>query len=238
MFDVPGALILIPVPLGELPAAACLPATVILTVLELDHFIAESAKSARAFLRTITKRPLSQIDIQELHERMDASYVDQLLAPIAAGKSVGVLSEAGMPCIADPGQLVVRAAHERGVKVVPLVGPTSIALALAASGLGGQRFTFHGYLPVKDEPLRKAIQTLEHDASANDATQIMIEAPYRNDRLLKFMISTCRPTTRLVVAVDLTLPNEMIVAKSIDRWRKEPLPSIDRRPAVFLIGAN
>ncbi len=234
----PGALILIPVPLGDLPGTDCLPAPAISTVLGLDHFIAESAKSARAFLKTITTRPLNQYQILELHERMAAPYIEQLFAPINAGKSVGLLSEAGMPCIADPGQVVVRAAHERGIRVVPLIGPTSIALALAASGLIGQRFTFHGYLPVKDEPLRKAIQTLERDAATHRATQIMIEAPYRNDRVLRFLVDTCCPTTRLVVAVDITLPDEQILAKTIERWRQDPLPSIDRRPAVFLIGTD
>ncbi len=163
----PGALILIPVPLGDLPATDCLPAPAISTVLGLDHFIAESAKSARAFLKTIATRPLNQYQILELHQRVDAPYIEQLFAPINAGKSVGLLSEAGMPCIADPGQIVVRAAHERGIRVMPLIGPTSIALALAASGLVGQRFTFHGYLPVKDEPLRKAIQALEQDAATH-----------------------------------------------------------------------
>ena len=234
----PGELILIPVPLGPVPAADCLPAPVISKVLALEHFIAESAKSARAFLKTITARPVNEFAIVEIDRHMDASRIAALFAPIEAGKSVGLLSDAGMPCIADPGQLLVRAAHERGVRVVPLVGPTSIILALAASGLIGQRFTFHGYLPVKDEPLREAIVKLERDARESRTTQIMIEAPYRNDRLLKILIETCRTATQLVVAIDLTLPGEAIFAKTIDRWRKDPLPTIDRRPAVFLVGAD
>ncbi len=236
--DVQGELILIPVPLGPVPAGDCLPAPVIAKVLALEHFIAESAKSARAFLKTITARPVSELHIVEIDRHMGALHIAALFAPIEAGKSVGLLSEAGMPCIADPGQLLVRAAHERGIRVVPLVGPTSIALALAASGLIGQRFTFHGYLPVKDEPLREAILKLERDAWDSRTTQIMIEAPYRNDRLLKILIGTCRGATHLVAAVDLTLPCEAIIAKTIERWRKDPLPSIDRHPAVFLIGAD
>jgi 16S rRNA (cytidine1402-2'-O)-methyltransferase len=238
MTDVAGKLILIPVPLGAMPAAECLPAPVLSTVRSLEHFIAESAKSARAFLKTLTSRKVSELSIHELRERMDAADIERLLAPLLAGHSVGLLSEAGMPCIADPGQIVVRAAHERGIRVEPLVGPTAIILALAGSGLVGQRFAFHGYLPVKDEPLRAAIEKLERDAREHHATQIMIEAPYRNDRLLKILIETCRPATRVVVAADLTMPSQAIIAKTVERWRKEPLPTLDRRPAVFLIGTD
>lgn len=234
----PGKLILIPVPLGAMSAADCLPAPVIATVRSLEHFIAESAKSARAFLKPIASRPVSELSIHELRERMDAVDIDRLLAPLQAGHSVGLLSEAGMPCIADPGQILVRAAHERGIRVEPLIGPTAIVLALAGSGLIGQRFAFHGYLPVKDEPLRAAIEKLERDAREQHATQIMIEAPYRNDRLLKILIATCRPATRVVVAADLTLPSEVILARTVERWRREPLPMLDRRPAVFLIGSD
>jgi 16S rRNA (cytidine1402-2'-O)-methyltransferase len=231
-------LILIPVPLGDMPAADCLPAPVLAMVRSLDHFIVESAKSARAFLKTLSSRPVSELNIHELRERMDPVDIDRLLAPLAAGHSVGLLSEAGMPCIADPGQILVRAAHERGIRVEPLIGPTAIVLALAGSGLIGQRFAFHGYLPVKDEPLRAAIEKLERDARDHHAAQIMIEAPYRNDRLLKFLVETCRPATRVVVAADLTLPSEVIIAKTVERWRKEPSPPLDRRPAVFLIGTD
>ncbi|MSQ21023.1 MAG: SAM-dependent methyltransferase [Betaproteobacteria bacterium] len=234
----PGKLILIPVPLGTMPAADCLPAPVLATVRSLQHFIAESAKTARAFLKTITSRPVSELSIHKLRESMDKADIDRLLAPLQAGHSVGLLSEAGMPCIADPGQILVRAAHERGIRVEPLVGPTAIVLALAASGLIGQRFAFHGYLPVKEEPLRSAIEILERNALEHHATQIMIEAPYRNDRLLKILMATCRPATRVVVAADLTLPSETILAKTVERWRKEPMPALDRRPAVFLIGID
>jgi len=233
-----GELVLVPAPLGDLPLADCLPAPALERVRSLAHFIAESARTARAVLKPLADRPVSTLDIRELPRQPDAAAIGRLLAPIEAGHSVGLLSEAGLPSIADPGQVIVLAAHERAIRVVPLVGPSSILLAIAASGLLPQRFAFHAYLPVKDAPLRVALRQLERDAAARGEVQAWIEAPYRNDRMVGVVLETCRPDTRFAIAADLTLPGEWIASATIGTWRARPRPALDRRPAVFMLAAG
>lgn len=228
-----GVLYLVPTPLGR--GASPIPLEVQRTVCELDGFIAESAKNARQFLKAIGyPRPLAEVPIQELNEHTPAAMLGSLLGPVRAGKRIGVVSDAGSPAVADPGSTLVALAHREGLRVVPLVGPSAILLALMASGLEGQRFCFHGYVPVEREACALALRALEARSAAERSTQIFIEAPYRNDRLLKILLDTCRDETLLCIATDLTLPRESIATKSVLLWR-QATPQLDRRPSVFLL---
>lgn len=240
-----GTLHLIPVPLTELvdaDPAQSLPAAVLPVIRELRHFIVENAKSARAFLKTVGMPvAIAELDIRELPGRgklgksgANAQELDALLAPLQAGAPIGLLSEAGCPAVADPGADLVHRAHRLGYRVIPHIGPSSLLLALMASGLGGQRFAFHGYLP-QDEPERqKAIKKLENTSKSADQTQIVIETPYRNASLYSSLIQHLHPETRLCLAVALTTPEESIRTLPVSAWRKAPPPSFDKRPAVFL----
>jgi len=220
----------IPTPLGGAAADALAPSA-LRTVATLGDFAVENAKSARAFLGEIGMQ-VRDLNIQEIGED-----VRPLLQPLREGRPLGLLSEAGCPAIADPGAALVEAAHREGFRVVPLVGPSSIALALMASGLEGQRFAFCGYLP--REPLKRKmrIKELENRSLRERETEIFIETPYRNDVLLEALCGSCRDTTRLCVAADLTLATQTIASKTIAQWRREPAP-VGRRPAVFLLLAN
>ena len=216
----------IPTPLGGSPVDA-LPAPVIKQIKELSDFVVENAKSARAFLGALGM-PVREVSIKVVDDEPDP------LAPLRAQRSLGLLSEAGCPAIADPGARIVEAAHAEGFRVVPLVGPSSIVLALMASGLEGQRFAFCGYLPREDAERKKRIRELEARSRKEKETEIFIETPYRNDVLLAALLEACKPDTRLCVAADLTLPGETITTKRVADWRKTP---IGRRPAVFLLQA-
>ncbi len=223
------ALYLVPAALGGTPAQV-LPATTIETVRTLRDFAVEDAKSARAFLAALGMPcPVRELRIATLDA--DAST---LLAPLRAGRSVGVLSEAGSPGVADPGQVLVAAAHAAGFRVAPLVGPSSLLLALMASGLEGQRFAFRGYLPRAAPERALRIRALEKWSRVESETQIFIETPYRNDVLLAALLECCAPATRLCVAIHLTLPDEEIATRSIAQWR-QARATIGRRPAVFLL---
>lgn len=219
----------IPAPLGG-RAADALPASAIETVRGLRDFAVENAKSARAFLAAL-KMPCP---IQELHITEIGKDILALLVPLRAGQPMGLLSEAGCPAIADPGALVVEAAHREGFRVVPLIGPSSIVLALMASGLEGQRFAFCGYLPREPAERKRRIKELEKRSHRERETQIFIETPYRNDALIAALLETCAPSTRLCLAADLTLPNENIATREIADWRKRP-PRPGKRPSVFLL---
>jgi 16S rRNA (cytidine1402-2'-O)-methyltransferase len=225
----PGVLYAIPTPLGGSPAAA-LPGPALEIVRTLRDFTVENAKSARAFLKEVGMPvPLQALSIAEIgHDHASP------IAKLVAGTSVGLLSEAGCPAIADPGARIVEAAHAAGVRVVPLVGPSSVILALMASGLEGQRFAFCGYLPREAEERRERIRALESRSRREQETQIFIETPYRNDVMLAALLETCQPGTRLCVASDLTLPSETVRTQGIGAWRKAP-PVIGKRPTVFLL---
>lgn len=234
----PGTLYLIPVPLGATATGQVLPASVVATARSLVDFVAENAKSARAFLKSLpVERPLTEISIHELSEHTKAVELPALLAPLLAGRDVGLISEAGCPGVADPGAALVELAHRKGIRVVPLVGPSSLLLALMASGLSGQQFAFHGYLPVKDEARAQRLRELEKESRQQQRTQIFIETPYRNRRLFDTLLAVCSPATRLCLAVDLTLESEKVLTRPIGEWRRQPAPEIDRRPAVFLLQA-
>ena len=210
----------IPTPLGGEPQEVLSPST-IQTIRGLRHFVVENAKSARAFLGALGM-PVRELIIEEIGN-------DHL-----RGDDIGLLSEAGCPAIADPGAALIEAAHAKGYKVVPLVGPSSIVMALMASGLEGQRFAFCGYLPREAVDRKKRIKELENRSKREDETEIFIETPYRNDALLGALLESCQPQARLCVAIDLTLPSESVTTKTVAEWRRTKA-AIGRRPAVFLL---
>jgi 16S rRNA (cytidine1402-2'-O)-methyltransferase len=219
----------IPSPLGGLPEEV-LPTSVLERVRSLNDFVVENAKSARAFLSEV-RMPVAirQLQIREIDEKPES-----LLQPLRDGRPLGLLSEAGCPAIADPGASLVEAAQREGFRVVPLVGPSSITLALMASGLEGQRFAFCGYLPREVDARKQRIRVLEARSRSERETEIFIETPYRSDALLAALLESCKAETRLCIAADLTLPSESIATRSISQWRRETA-SIGRRPAVFLL---
>lgn len=233
-----GRLFLIPVPLGPSPVDSVLPQPVRDCARRLQHFVAENAKSARAFLKTLpSDTPLQQIEIHELNEHTSPNALPDLLAPLLAGMDVGLISEAGCPAVADPGANLVALAHKQGIQVLPMIGPSSILLALMGSGLSGQNFAFHGYLPAKDDLRQKKLRELEKDSRQEKRTQIFIETPYRNRQMHETLLNTCAPSTKICIATDLTLSSEYIVTRTPAEWRKQELPNIDRRPTVFLLQA-
>lgn len=214
-----GTLYLIPVPLGPVAPDACLPPDTLAVARRLEHFVVERAKTARAHLKSMGHpRPLQALQIEELNEHTPATAILPLLAPLKAGQDVGLLSEAGCPAVADPGAALVMAAHRDNLPVVPLIGPSSILLALMASGLGGQRFAFHGYLPAKEPERSQTIRALELAARRDKATQLFIETPYRSAALMAALASTLSPTTLLSVGADLSLPGQLIQTRSVKHW--------------------
>jgi 16S rRNA (cytidine1402-2'-O)-methyltransferase len=219
----------IPTPLGGAPSDA-LPAPAIEQVKRIKDFAVENAKNARAFLGAIGM-PVRELNIKVIGED------SELIAVLREGRDLGLLSEAGCPAIADPGAQLVEAAHREGFKVVPLIGPSSIVLALMASGLEGQRFAFCGYLPREAPERARRIRELEQRSKRESETEIFIETPYRNDALLAALMETCAPQTKLCVAADLTLATESVTTKTIQEWRRAKA-AIGRRPAVFLLLAD
>ncbi|MEO8302842.1 MAG: SAM-dependent methyltransferase [Betaproteobacteria bacterium] len=231
-----GRLYLVPNLLGVVAPEAVLPARTIDVARSLAHYIVENAKPARAFLKSLEPAlPLREIGIVELGASPSQERCAELLAPTRSGKDIGLLSDAGCPAIADPGALVVREAHHEGIAVVPLSGPSSIVLALMASGMNGQGFAFHGYLPVRSEARAEALRRLEADSRSTGFAQMCIETPYRNPVLLAAMIDVLHPATRLCVAVDLTLPTESVVSRPIASWHAAEVARYARRPAIFVL---
>ena len=221
-----GTLYMIPCPISdETEPWDVLPAANRAVMDGLDYFIVENVRTARRFLsRAGIARPIDTLEFRELNEHTIAgAAVEELIAPLLAGRSAGMISEAGVPGVADPGALAAEACHRRGIRVVPLVGPSSILLALMASGLNGQSFAFNGYLPVKVPERARAVRMLERRAAAEGQSQLFIEAPYR-------------PATRLMVAVDITAPGERILTRTVEEWRRSGRPELNKRPALFAIG--
>lgn len=231
-----GILYLIPVPLGPSAPAAVLPAPVLATIRPLSHFVVENAKSARAFLKAAgTDLPLQALHLEELSEHTPENALTSLLSPLLAGHDLGLLSEAGCPAVADPGANLVALAQQLGIRIVPLVGPSSLLLALMASGLNGQRFAFHGYLPAKEGERTQALKALETESRKHRQTQLFIETPYRNQAMFEGILAACHPNTRFTVATDLTLESESVVTRTVAEWKKTTPPDIQRRPTVFLL---
>lgn len=230
-----GTLYLVPSGLGGEDVAALLPPMTRDILAGLDCFIAENPRTARAFLKAAGyPRPLQGVGIKTLNEHTPQSRLAELLVPLENAKDCGLLSEAGCPAVADPGAELVRLAHAAGIRVVPLVGASALLLALMASGMNGQRFAFHGYVPVERAARAKRLVELESASDKQDITQIFIEAPYRNEALLDSILTSCRDDTLLCIATDLTLPAEMVRTQSILKWRSAR-PKLDRRPTVFLL---
>ena len=232
----PGTLYLVPSGLGDAPWECYLAPRTHGIATQLSHYIAENARTARAELKRLGHPlPLRDIRIAEIPQQLDAQTIETLLAPLHSGTDIGLMSEAGCPAVADPGALLVRRTHELGIRVVPLVGPSSILLGLMASGLDGQRFAFHGYLPARDPERGKRIQELEKESARLQQTQIFIEAPYRNRALFDALLARCQPRTRLCLATDLTLDSEQVTSLEIAAWRKREAPAFDKRPTIFLL---
>ena len=231
-----GALVLVPVALGETPWQAFLPVDAHARVSRLRHFVVETEKTARQQLKRLAHPgPLRELDIRALPQSGSEPELDALLAPTLAGEDVGLMSDAGCPGVADPGAQLVARAHALGVAVVPLVGPSSILLALMASGLNGQSFAFHGYLPVDEAERDKQISQLEDESRRLGRTQLFIETPYRNDRLYAALLGVCKPDTRLCLARDLTTRGEWIDTRTVSAWRRQAAPDLARRPTIFLM---
>ena len=234
-----GTLYLIPCTLGETDAVEVLPQHVIDIARNLNYYVVEQAKTARQFLSALKHvQPIQSLHFETLNEHTQANELDAMLSPLLAGHDVGIISEAGCPGIADPGAELVNLAHQKGIRVIPLVGPSSILLALMASGLNGQCFAFHGYLPIADADRKKSITTLEQESANKHQTQMFIETPYRNDRLYSALIEQCRPQTRLCIATDISLATEQIRTQSIAKWKASPPPAINKHPTLFLLLAG
>ena len=234
-----GRLLLLPAALSEdTPAEAVVPAAALQHLRTLTRFVVEDARTARRWLAACGHPgPMRELAMAELNEHTAASAIPALLDPLRAGHDVGLLSEAGVPAVADPGSALVAAAHAEGITVVPLVGPSSLLLALMASGLEGQRFRFVGYLPADAAARRAALVELERASMRGRETQLFIETPYRNEALLADVLATCKGSTRLAVAADLTGPGEWIRSAPIEEWKAKPV-AIGKRPAIFLLLAR
>jgi len=232
---VKGKLYLLPVTLGTKAFRHVIPDEVIKIICGLRHFIVEDIRSARRYLRLLDPSfPIDDSEFQVLNEHSSPGEISKLIDTVINGNDAGIMSEAGLPGIADPGSPLVMIAHRSGIEVKPLTGPSSIFLAIMASGLNGQSFTFNGYLPVKGPERTNSIRQLEKDASRG-ISQIFIETPYRNQKLFEEIIATCRPETRLCIAVDITAPSEYIKTLTIKEWANST-PDLSKRPAVFIIG--
>ncbi|MFI3264456.1 MAG: SAM-dependent methyltransferase [Rikenellaceae bacterium] len=234
-----GILYLIPCPIAEAGEVwDVLPAANKSVIDSLDYFIVENTRSARRFLsKTKVANPIDSLEFVELNEHSHSGIeIEKMVDPITEGRSAGVISEAGVPGVADPGALVVEACHRRGIKVVPLVGPSSIIMAMMASGLNGQSFAFNGYLPIKPPERGKAIRNFERRAQQEGQSQMFIEAPYRNVKLVEQLLSTLAPKTRLTIAMDITAPEEYILTQEVEKWRRTKMPDMNKRPAIFIIG--
>ncbi|WP_149276047.1 SAM-dependent methyltransferase [Pareuzebyella sediminis] len=230
-----GKLYLIPTTLGENEPLEVLPISIKRAVERIDHYIVENEKSARRFIKKISPRKSQPgLHISVLNKYTEAEEVPFLLKPCAEGYDVGIVSEAGCPGIADPGSAVVEIAHRKKIQVVPLVGPSSIILAVMASGMNGQNFAFNGYLPIDSGERKRSIKRLEKISRDTGQTQLFIETPYRNDKLLAELIKTLHPNTRLCIACDLTLASEFILTQTAGEWPDTDL-TLHKRPAIFLV---
>ncbi|WP_297691037.1 SAM-dependent methyltransferase [uncultured Eudoraea sp.] len=232
-----GKLYMIPTTLGENEPLEVLPISIKRIIEEIDHYIVENEKTARRFIKKISPRKSQpNLNIALLNKFTDPEIIPSFLDPCFEGKDVGVLSEAGCPGIADPGSEIARIAHQKGIAVVPLVGPSSIILALMASGLNGQNFAFNGYLPIENSERKRAIKRFEKISRENNQSQLFIETPYRNNSLFEEFVKTLSKETWLCIATDLTLPTEFIATKLAGNWIAESI-ELHKRPTIFIIQA-
>nr|WP_322623907.1 SAM-dependent methyltransferase [uncultured Flavobacterium sp.] len=231
-----GKLYLLPVPLGEdADPKNVLPETVARSIEFIDHYIVENEKTARRFIKAILptkKQP--DLKLSVLNKRTETSEHAGFLQPCMEGKNVGLMSEAGCPGVADPGAAIVKLAHEKGIQVVPLVGPSSILLAMMGSGMNGQSFAFNGYLPIDKGDKKTALKYFERTSEERGQSQLFIETPYRNNKLLEDLLQLLQPNTHLCIAADITLDTEFIKTKTVAQWKKDK-PDLHNRPAIFII---
>jgi len=231
-----GTLYMIPTTLGKTSSNNALPEFTLEIIRKLDVFAVENIQSASNFLRWVGDTvPEFKIDFFQLNKKTPEHEIFSFLKPLRAGRDMGVLSEAGAPGIADPGSILVKMAHKNGIRVVPLIGPSSILLAVMASGFNGQSFSFHGYLPIDQKGRKQTLIQIDGESRRHDRTQIFMEAPYRNNEMLKSILETCRPETRLCIATDITLETEFIQSKEIGEWKKIVLPDLHKRPTIFML---
>lgn len=230
------ALYLIPVTLGETSIDSVLPSKNHDIIVEIKHFIVENIRSARRFLKKVDKEiNIDDLTFYELNNHTDRTQIGSYLAPLEKGESMGIISEAGCPAIADPGADVVAIAQKKQLKVIPLVGPSSIIMSVMASGFNGQSFAFNGYLPV-ELPLRiKALKRLENKIYNEDQTQLFIETPYRNAKMIETILANLRPNTKLCIASGITCEEEYIKTRTVEQWKKEKIPEIGKVPTIFLL---
>jgi len=229
------SLFLIPTTLGDTAISKALPDYNTIVILSIKHFIVENIRTARRFLKkTEPSIDIDTLTFFTLDKHTSKESLTEFLKPVEEGYSVGIISEAGCPAIADPGAEVVAIAHRKNIRVIPLVGPSSIVLALMASGFNGQSFTFHGYLPIDNEQRIKTLKMLEQRMYSEEQTQLFIETPYRNNKILDDILKTCKPVTKLCIAADITLDSEYIKTLSISDWKKQK-PDLSKRPCIFAL---
>ncbi|MDO6490801.1 MULTISPECIES: SAM-dependent methyltransferase [unclassified Cellulophaga] len=232
-----GKIYLIPTTLGDNEPLEVLPISIKRTIEQIDYYIVENEKTARRFIKKISSgKSQPSLHIELINKFTDPQTIPSFLNPCFEGKNIGIISEAGCPGIADPGAEVVKIAHQKNIQVVPLVGPSSIFLALMASGLNGQSFAFNGYLPIDNGERKATIKKMERISKDNDQSQIFIETPYRNDKLLAEFLKTLAPHTLLCIATDITLPTEQITTNTIADWKKINV-DLNKRPTIFLFQA-
>lgn len=233
------ALYLIPVTLGDSPLQQVLPVHNKEVILGIKHFIVEEVRTARRFLKQVDRSiNIDELTFCPMGKHADAALFSKYLEPLRKGESIGVISEAGCPAVADPGADVVAIAQREGLKVVPLVGPSSILLAVMGSGFNGQSFAFHGYLPISPAERAKRIKQLESRSAAEHQTQLFIETPYRNHKMIADLLATCNPRTRLCIASGLTTEQEFLRSKTIKEWKQTPPPDLNKIPTIFAIYAG
>ncbi len=231
-----GILYLIPVTLGDTPTTQVIPEFNNMLINEIDIYIVENIKTARRFLKKSgIVKAIDELTFYELNKRTHESEIPQFIKPLLEGKNVGILSEAGCPGVADPGAEAVAIAQQKGIKVIPLVGPSSILLALMASGFNGQSFCFHGYLPKDQKDRVRKLKDLERAVKTKNQTQLFIETPFRNNHVFEDVLKNCFDTTKLCIAVDITLSTEQITTKTIAEWKTTKI-NLQKRPCMFLIG--
>lgn len=230
-----GKLYLIPTTLGEMNPEDVLPHTIKRTIDFIDHYIVENEKTARRFIKSVhPEKKQPELKLFALNKHTDVSEHNEFIKPLLEGKNMGLMSEAGCPGVADPGAAIVKLAHEKGIQVVPLVGPSSILLAMMASGMNGQSFAFNGYLPIDKSDKKSAIKNLEKLSFDKNQSQLFIETPYRNNKFLEDLLQILQPNTLLCVACDITLPTEFIKTQSVNQWKKNKV-DLHNRPCIFII---
>ncbi|WP_397299502.1 SAM-dependent methyltransferase [Nonlabens ulvanivorans] len=233
--DHKGKLYLIPVTLGDINPFEVLPLSIKKVVENINHYVVENEKTARRFIKSVVpSKPQPELVLFSINKYTDPSEIPSFLEPCLQGHDMGVMSEAGVPGVADPGADVIKIAHKKGIQVVPLVGPSSILMAVMASGLNGQNFAFCGYLPIDNMERRKRIKELESRSFNEQQSQLFIETPYRNNKMMEELLLQLHPSTEVCIACDITLPTEFIKTMSVNLWKKQ-VPDLHKRPTIFMI---